>query len=458
MNKNLNQDFMNEVLSVCIRKKSFFQSINPWLKSEYMPDDDYRQIWEEIEFQYETVNRVTFGVLKLNLRKNRDAIDILKEVKSVSNDIKPDDLVQGLETYIKQQMFIQFIENDITKPFNRGKKDEAFNNFVKSAEIFSKFTLSSEINVDTVFGDYRNRSLQRETEDFEKKITIAYGIPGLDNLMDGGARLGEATMVLGRSGTGKSLFLIHCAIAAVKRGKKVLHIQLEGTRKQVLDRYDAAWTGRLYSEIRKGDPVLDDVKMKNINKVLKNKKGEIFVKAYEQMEMVPIQEIRNYYMELSKEHQIDLIVVDYFELANPDRTNYKAIEERARQDKLGKKFKALAMETNTHVLTATQTNDIPAEKYNNPRFKLTRSDLADHRTKIKPFDNFFTINMTDKEKEERKCRIWLDKIRDGESNKLFYVGTGYAYSKFIDYNWTIELNAIIAAEKEEMENEIEDED
>jgi circadian clock protein KaiC len=46
------------------------------------------------------------------------------------------------------------------------------------------------------------------------------GIPGLDTLLGGGVEHGSSTLILGPAGTGKSLFSLHFACAAVKNGEK----------------------------------------------------------------------------------------------------------------------------------------------------------------------------------------------------------------------------------------------
>jgi circadian clock protein KaiC len=54
---------------------------------------------------------------------------------------------------------------------------------------------------------------------FERGVTSS-GIPGLDALMGGGVEHGSSCLILGPAGTGKSLFAVHFACAAVKRGEK----------------------------------------------------------------------------------------------------------------------------------------------------------------------------------------------------------------------------------------------
>lgn len=450
MNEFLTEDFIEEIISMCIRKRNFFESIKSEIKPHFMPNDEFRDIWNEVVYFYETGKRPTYGLLKMNVRKNKDAVTKLSKIKEIPiSKFNEEDLIIGLEEYLKRAMFMDMYDN-LAKVYNKGDHTKAFANFVKYAEDFSNFSLRSKVEFEKIFGDYDSRNIQRGSETKEYDEVIPLGIPQLDEAMDGGPRRGEATMVTARTGGGKSYMAIHAGISAAKRGIGVAHFQLEGTKKQVMDRYDAAWTGSLYSDVKKGVEAVKP-KIASIQKVLKRIKGEIYAKAFEKFEEVTIQEIRNLYYELIKERDIGLIIIDYFELSTPGGEKFSPSEERFRQDKLGKLFKALAVETNTHVLTFTQTGDIPPENYNNPKFVITQHNLSEHRTKIKPFDNHITLNQTDKERKKRRLRVFVDKLRDNDSKKIFFIKQALNYSRFFDSKGTMKLLAELSDEEEEIE-------
>jgi circadian clock protein KaiC len=54
---------------------------------------------------------------------------------------------------------------------------------------------------------------------FDRSI-VSSGVPGLDALLGGGVERGSSALILGPAGTGKSLFAINFAVAAVQRGEK----------------------------------------------------------------------------------------------------------------------------------------------------------------------------------------------------------------------------------------------
>ena len=49
---------------------------------------------------------------------------------------------------------------------------------------------------------------------------MSSGVPGLDALLGGGVERGSSALILGPAGTGKSLFVVNFAVAAIKRGEK----------------------------------------------------------------------------------------------------------------------------------------------------------------------------------------------------------------------------------------------
>lgn len=445
--ENISENFLYELFAISLKNKSTFEVINSSLKSHYFPSEEWRELWSEIEQYHESNNRMpTIGALNLSFRQDRDVRKIISNIKKqVSVDSKS--VLITFEDFIRQSFFIDTF-TQLEKTYNRGQKEKAFDLFVKKAEEFANFSLSSE-NFERIFKDFNKRMIDRKLDGDTIDEVIPTGLP-IDDLMDGGMRKGESTLILGPSGSTKSLFLIHCGIHAARKGFNVVHFQLEGTKKQIRDRYDAAWTGTLYRDLRKG--VIDKNKNKAFQKIVERIRGEVFLEAHEQFEEITFYELRSRVLELMKKINIDLVIVDYFELATPGDHKYRPSEERERQDKLAKQFKALAVETNTAVLTVTQASNIPKEYLNDPDFVLTRNNLSEHKTKIKPFDNFFTLNQTDDEHMFKIMRMYADKLRDHDARKIIHIIQNPARSRFFDKAKTMEKMAEFLSILEDKKN------
>jgi circadian clock protein KaiC len=62
---------------------------------------------------------------------------------------------------------------------------------------------------------------------------IRSGIPGLDELMNGGAKQGDSTLVTGPSGVGKTIFGLRWLIQGVEEGKRCLYVTFQDTADQL---------------------------------------------------------------------------------------------------------------------------------------------------------------------------------------------------------------------------------
>ena len=208
-----------------------------------------------------------------------------------------------------------------------------------------------------------------------------------------------------------------------------------------MNRYDAAWTGTLYQDVKLGN--ITAKKMEVTKRIVKKlRKSDIIVSSEETFNAKTLVDIRRELKEMEKMYgKIDVIIIDYLELAEVgDGHRYTPSEERFRQSKLAKGMKMLAMEFNAVVHTATQTNDVPPEQRDDPEFVITRSNLNEDKGKIRPFDIFVTINQTRDEAKEEIMRLHTDKLRDYKNGEPIHIANNFSYARFYDRKRTIELN------------------
>jgi replicative DNA helicase len=255
---------------------------------------------------------------------------------------------------------------------------------------------------------------------------------------NGGPETGECVLWLGDSGAGKSQVLVSVGICAARQGFRVAHLQLEGTREQCLNRYDAAWTGTLYQDVKLGN--ITEKKMQVTKKIVKKLcKNDIIVSSEETFNAKTIVDVRRELKDMEKSYgKIDVIIIDYLELLEVgDGHNYSPSEERFRQAKIAKAMKMLAMEFNAVVHTATQSSSISDEQKQDPEFVITRAQLSEDKGKIRPFDIFITINQTRDEAKQEVMRLHTDKLRDYKNGDPIYICNNFAYSRFYDRKRTL---------------------
>ena len=435
----LASSYVVELWALALRKRSLFDIVRQYLKFSYLQDEAQKKLWQWVVKTAIRTGRVpTWGAIQQQFGEDDAVLDVMDAIADVEvneEDLKNDSLVlEPFEKFIKKMKFLE-VNDRITDLYNQGKKEQAWSEFVRGAEDFNNFTIQ-QAKFETVFGDFAERQALRQSEDYNKRFKVPTGIDELDYRLggtNGGPETGEFVLWLAESGRGKSQLMVHLGITAARHGHRVMHFQLEGTKEQCLNRYDAAWTGTLYSDVKVGD--IPQKKMQVTRKIVEKLcRNDIIVSSEETFNAKTISDMRRELDEAEKTYgKIDVILIDYLELSEPgDGHNYSPGEERFRQSKLAKACKMLAMEYNAVVHAATQTNDIPREQRNDPDFVITRSNLNEDKGKVRPTDIFVTLNQTDDEYEESIMRLHTDKLRDYQNSTPIHICTNFAYARFYD--------------------------
>ena len=453
-NDTLAPNFVTELLAISLNKRTIFDIVRQYMKFSYFQVESEKKLWQWVTARYDRTGRIpTLGQIQQQFAEDEAVLEKVEEI----SDIEVDDenvgneavILDTFERFIKKMKFLE-ANDKITDFYNQGKKDQAWDMFVKYAEEFSQFSIQ-DAKFETVFGDFAQRQAQRKSEDYNKRFKIPTGIDEIDYRLGGetgGPETGECVLWLGDSGAGKSQVLVHCGVTAARQGHRVAHFQLEGTKEQCLNRYDAAWTGTLYSDVKLGN--IPAKKMEVSKRIVKKlKRSDIYVSSEETFNAKTLVDVRRELKEMEKMYgKIDVIIIDYLELLEVgDGHNYSPGEERFRQAKLAKGMKMLAMEFNAVVHTATQSSNIPEECKNDPEFVITRAQLSEDKGKIRPFDIFITINQTRDEMKEEIMRLHTDKLRDYKNGDPIRIANNFSCARFYDRKRTFELDDIDSDEE-----------
>lgn len=438
-------NFVVELIAAALERRTVFEIVKQYLKFSYLQEEAEKKLWQWVTKRYDLTGKVsTIGQIQQQFVDDERVLEKLEEIGDVEIDENGgyELIIDSFEKFIKKMKFLE-VNDKIADTYNRGDKEGAWELFVKSAEDFSKFSIQ-DAKFETVFGDFAERQAKRKSEDWNFRYKIPTGIDELDYRLggeSGGPETGECVLWLGDSGAGKSQCLTSVGIAAARQGFRVAHFQLEGTKEQCLNRYDAAWTGTLYQDVKLGN--ITAKKMEVTKRIIKKlRKTDIIVSSEETFNAKTLVDIRRELKEMEKKYgKIDVIIIDYLELLElGDGHRYTPSEERFRQAKLAKGMKMLAMEFNAVVHTATQSSNIPEEQKNDPEFVITRAQLSEDKGKIRPFDIFVTINQTRDEAKEEIMRLHTDKLRDYKNGEPIRIANNFSYARFYDRKRTIELN------------------
>ncbi len=184
---------------------------------------------------------------------------------------------------------------------------------------------------------------------------IPTGFGDLDQIT-GGLQAGELIIIAARPSMGKTAFALNIARnAAVDHGKKVAVFSLEMTTRSLIIRLLSSEAAIDFSSLRKGYlPLSDYRRLQDAADRLSG--ASIWI---DDSGSVTILEIKAKSRRLHAEHGLDLVVVDYLQLATADgRRDRKDLEIA----EISKGLKALAKELEIPVIALSQLNRGPEQR------------------------------------------------------------------------------------------------
>lgn len=439
----LTEKFLVELFKGIFKKKELLNICITHLEFSYLPSEEWKYIWKSIKSFYKTsLKPPTIGLISQMYKENEEILIILEEISEIIIE-DYDALINQLEIFIRESISIKAYEKFSTL-YNQGEREKAIEYWIEVGNNLSNFSIKKGSSYfEEIFGNYFNREKERILNRKTGGIVedkIPFSIDVLDEILRGGLNKKDTFLFLAQSGVGKTKFLRWVGVGAARRGFRTLHIQLEGSKQEAIDGYDATWTGQFLHDIESG--LINKELRGKISKIVKSikfNKGEIFVYAPEKFDTISLRDIRNHLLELEKNNgKIDLVLLDYFELIDPgDGKIYKVSEERQRREAISKGMKNIAVEFNVVFGTATQASTVDPLKLNDPDFVMTRYDISEFKGALKPFSLFGTFNQTEDEYEANFIRIFLDKVRKFRGKQIIDLYQAYKYDRFYDRQRTL---------------------
>src|SRR5437867_5902004 len=104
----------------------------------------------------------------------------------------------------------------------------------------------------------------------EALTRISSGIPGLDNLLEGGFIEGSSNLITGSTGTGKTIFCVQFALSCLKNNQRVVYLTFEERSQDVLnDVVRFGWKNELKEFVQNGKLFLESRVASNITDISK---------------------------------------------------------------------------------------------------------------------------------------------------------------------------------------------
>lgn len=438
-NPVLTENFLIELFKASISSQNVLEVINQHLELHFLPEESYKKIWQTIKTSFELTNKCpTIGSINETIKDDPGALELLLSIKKCKiPDI--DNIFPVFERFIKETRFISLYQ-ETGKLWNSGDQDKAIKQLAKESDEINNFSLKEGL-YGKVFLDFEKRQEIRKNKEQDEIVKVPFGINCMDFDTRGGGKIGTSGLLLARSGTGKTTFEVWCGISCARIGGRVVHFQIEGSQQEIEEMYDSAWTGTTLEDIEFGGVKKElTLKIKNINKDIIDKGGEIFIVAPEQFGALTVESCNETIEEIEKNYgKISLAIFDNISLFTvKDKFSGTEAGIRERKSQIAKRITNIAVQRKLFALATEQANDIRPDRFQNPDFVMTRADIAEFKLMLEPFSYFWTWNQTGDEYQAGVGRIYNDKFRKHKSGDVRMICTNFESARFYDKKRTLE--------------------
>jgi replicative DNA helicase len=314
--------------------------------------------------------------------------------------------------------------NGITNTVLKNLNDNTLKNITKITEKYNKsvrdyLAKMDTININKTVLKYDTLMDITSSNNFTfNRTVIPTGFKLIDDVIGGGLQSGRVYLIGGKTGLGKSSFLIQLTRNLLEQDKKVLIFTLENSVEETIE--------RIYANISDTplNKLMDykDLVMERVQQFFNQHKNALVEVIFYPAETLTVEQITER-IRLSNE-RYDVIFVDYLDLLRLQSS--QKMEERIRLMKLVRHLKRLAQETNSIVVTPSQ---VQRGVY---RSKIVEVDnISESFGKIMEADGVFIIEATTTEvAQEGKLRINIGKMRHGKSGIRIEMKVDFSKMKF----------------------------
>lgn len=339
------QEFETRFIVALLNDRIFFERIIDIVKPKYFDNSVYQWVVENIRKIY--VDRKIVPVYNdleiiADEEKNNEALheQILKELSLIRS------LQINMNLSIVKEKALQFCKNQEMKSAVLHivdlMKSEDYDGIRKTMDNALK------VGEDRILGhDYFEDVDYRFTDFRENVVPTDWEL--LNKVMNGGLAAGEIGSILAGPSVGKSTMFCNLGLAALKRGKTVLHYTFEISAAMVGLKYDALIADMMIDDITK-----NPAEVKEKLAVFKEKTNSKLIIQQYPTKTPTILSIRTHIQRvITKGHLPDLIIVDYADLIKVDG---KHKEKRHELEDIYEQLRSIAGELKCAVWTASQVN------------------------------------------------------------------------------------------------------
>lgn len=223
----------SKVLAAVARNRSAYEYVRGFVRQDDFSERGWR-IWEEIDSYY----------LRDSGAKSVD-LDLI--YSRIARTLPSDKIAAQFETVLDSMESMEVSPENIAYEFLELRRDVVGSKLARSIEAATDREQLFELHEE--YGELLDATEIGTNEEVDIDLYELFAdrlsegskvplLPGVVNdLIGGGFRPGDTSIVFGRPNAGKSLFTINAASGFVRRGYRVLYIENEDSRERTLSRF-----------------------------------------------------------------------------------------------------------------------------------------------------------------------------------------------------------------------------
>ena len=343
------------ILNHLLNNEEYCRRVIPYIKKEYF-EGSHRTVFDLIVAFVNKNNKLpTAKVLQLELRKLSAPEDILNNANqliteiTIKSDVDTEYLIKESENWCREKAVYNAIMDSIQ--IIDGKDSNRTEGSIP--EILSD---ALGVSFDQAIGhDYIDNSEQRFEFYNTKEDRIPFDLDYFNKITKGGLPNKTLNIALAGTGVGKSLFMCHCAAAALEQGKNVLYITMEMAEERIAERIDA---NLMDLPIEQLERLPENVFTDKIANIAKSSIGKLIIKEYPTgaAHTGHFRALLNE-LKMKKNFKPDMIYVDYLNICASSRMKGLggSINSYSYIKAIAEELRGLAVEFNVPIVSATQT-------------------------------------------------------------------------------------------------------
>lgn len=259
--------------------------------------------------------------------------------------------------------------------------------------------------------DFLSQFLSDAENGLPEDAIVMTGLLDLD-AMTGGYEKGFTHVIMGRPGHMKSGLAIKIALAAARRGQRVLFLSLEMTVEQLVGRMVSQMCGLTYQSIRRANrkSLSPDDLVKVTAAVGEFRRFPIHIDPTPSLTPSQMQARVD---RLCAMHDVDVVIIDHMHLARPDRANGN---ETVELKDIITEITAIAKKYNVAMIPLAQMNrNIEARETKVPQMSDVNGSGAIEAAASTVVGMVWPVKFNPDYIDQKRIELWLIKNRDGKT-------------------------------------------